>query len=638
MADRLVTRGPDDAGVWADPATGVALGHRRLSILDLSPAGHQPMVSASGRFVTVFNGEIYNFAVLRDELSKHGHRFRGHSDTEVLLAACEQWGVVEAIRRSTGMFAIVIWDAHQRVLHLVRDRLGEKPLYYGVCNGVLLFGSELKALRAHPAFSADIDRDALALFMRHAYIPAPWSIHVGIRKLLPGTILSVPLVGLPALPEPVPYWSAFEQVLAGLADPLPGGMDQAVDELDGLLGNVVAEQMVADVPLGAFLSGGIDSSLIVALMQSRSRRPVRTFSIGFKEGDYSEAIHAAAVAKHLGTDHTEHYVAPADALAVISDLPRIYDEPFADQSQIPTVLVSQMARRHVTVALTGDGGDELFGGYNRYFHATRIMRRLRWVPRDMRRALAAGILALSPGAWDILGIPLKSFLGGRIGEKAHKVASIIGSSSSDELYRRLVSIHDDPESVVLGAHEPRTAITTLGANPQLVGQVERMMHLDSVTYLPDDIMAKVDRGAMSVSLETRAPFLDHRIFSLAWRIPLAHKVAGNRGKLVLRKVLDRYVPRQLTERPKMGFGVPVGEWLRGPLREWAEALLSEERLRREGFLEPAKIRRLWSQQLSGGRNWESRLWSVLMFQAWWEALQRTSSQQSFFMKSARDLR
>jgi asparagine synthase (glutamine-hydrolysing) len=626
MANEMVHRGPDDHGVWIDERAGLALAHRRLSILDLSPLGHQPMASSSGRFTVVFNGEIYNFRSLRDELASTGATFCGHSDTEVVLAACEHWGLADTLPRLVGMFAIALWDSHARVLHLARDRMGEKPLYYGwLSDGTFVAASELKALRAHPSFAGEVDRDALSLYLRHGYLPAPHAIWRGIRKLPPGTVLSLKTETPAERPQPVSWWSARAVATMALVAPRLADAVTAEAELDRLLRDVVGGQLVADVPVGAFLSGGIDSSTVVAIMQAMSSRPVRTFTIGFREQGYDEAGHAMAVARHLGTEHTELYVTADEARAIIPRLPTIYDEPFADSSQIPTFLVSQLARRHVTVALTGDGGDELFGGYHRYFLMRSLWQKMNLLPHAVRRAVSGMITMIPPGGWDGLlsavrwALPAR-YRHGQAGDKAHKLARVLRAGRPEEIYLLLVSQWDGG-GLVIGGNEPATVLDdpTLLHNGDLV---ERMMLLDQLTYLPGDILAKVDRAAMAVSLETRVPLLDHRLVEFAWRLAPELRVQGGVGKLLLRRVLDRYVPRRLIERPKMGFGVPLADWLRGPLREWAEALLSEERLRREGFFHPEPIRVAWSEHLSGRRNWQYRLWAVLMFQAWWEGQKR----------------
>lgn len=624
MADTLVHRGPDDEGVWVDKEAGIALAHRRLSILDLSPAGHQPMASASGRYFIAFNGEIYNHLDLRSSLEKIGtgvtvlDQWRGHSDTETLLAGFDAWGIRAAIERCVGMFAFAVWDRKERVLTLGRDRLGEKPLYYGWQGGNFIFGSELKALKAHPSFHAAIDRDALCLFMRHNYIPAPHSIYQGIYKLPPGHLLTVSA----KQHEPVieAYWSLPNVAESGCRSSLVGSAQEVADELEHLLNSAVRQQMMADVPLGAFLSGGIDSSTVVALMQAQSDRPVKTFTIGFNEEGYNEAVHAKAVAHHLGTDHTELYVTPQQALDVIPNLPSLYCEPFADSSQIPTFLVSQLAKQHVTVSLSGDAGDELFSGYNRYVLGQKLWGKLSRVPVGLRAVAASGIRALPPGAWNTIAKPLRALAPNssrlaNFGDKLHKGAGVLAARRIDDLYLGLLT-HWNPEGVVLSGREPATLLN--GRPPPLSGldQVQRMMALDAMTYLPDDILVKVDRAAMGVSLEGRVPFLDHRVVEFAWRIPQSMKLRGGVGKWILREVLYRHVPKELMERPKMGFGVPIDHWLRGPLKDWAEALLDEGRLRREGFFNPGPIRNKWAEHLSGKRNWQYLLWDVLMFQAW----------------------
>jgi asparagine synthase (glutamine-hydrolysing) len=620
MARRIAHRGPDDAGTWLDDAAGMALAHVRLSILDVSPAGHQPMVSRSGRYVTVFNGEIYNHSELRARLPRAA--WRGHSDTEALLAGVEAWGLQETLRSAVGMFALALWDREERVLWLARDRMGEKPLYYGSQNGVFFFGSELKALRAHPEFAPDVDRDALALFLRHCYVPAPYSIYRGVRKLPPGTLLRLAASGSEEISS---YWSMAAAVAAGRDDPFTGSEEEAIGLLDAKIGAAVSLQRVADVPLGAFLSGGVDSSTVVALMQAQSPRPVKTFTIGLREPGYNEADHAKAVAGHLGTDHTELYVTPDEARSVIPALPELYDEPFGDSSQVPTHLVSKLARQQVTVSLSGDGGDELFGGYNRYFWGDRIWRKVGWMPGPVRRASGRLITSVPARTWSASYAALgnvvpRSLRIARLGDKLHKLADRMSAVDDiDDLYCSLVSEWKHPSEVVIGGREPPTLLSDRSAWPQGLGPEERMMYLDAMTYLPDDILAKVDRAAMGVSLESRVPLLDHRVVEFAWRLPMSMKIRGGQGKWILRQVLYRYVPRQLIERPKMGFGIPLGAWLRGPLKDWAEGLLEEGRLVREGFLRPEPIRHKWAEHLSGERDWEQPLWNVLMFQAWLES-------------------
>ncbi len=624
MAGTLHHRGPDDGGEWAEAGAGIALGFRRLAILDLSPAGHQPMVSASERYVIAYNGEVYNFEAMRQELANQNAApaFRGHSDTEVMLAAIEACGLEAAVKRFVGMFAFALWDRKERILHLVRDRLGIKPLYYGWAGDTLLFGSELKALRAHPAFRAEIDRNVLALFLRHNYIPSPYSIYKGVWKLPPGTILTLNGSGDA---KPTPYWSARDVAEAGLADPFSGTESEAIDSLDALLREAVGLRMVADVPLGAFLSGGVDSSAVVALMQAQSSRPVKTFSIGFRETGYDEAPFAKEVARHLGTDHTELYLSPEDAQAVIPTLPTLYDEPFSDSSQIPMFLVSQLARRHVTVSLSGDGGDELFAGYNRYFLGRSLWDRVGWIPAGLRRAAAGVLTAVPPRTMDALTGRMNPVLPSRlrhggISSKIVKVADTLRTDSPDAMYKTLVSHWEHPEALARGmaGGEPPTVLTDRAQWANLPDFTQRMMYLDLMTYLPDDILTKVDRASMGVSLEARVPLLDHRVVEFAWRTPMSLKLRDGQGKWLLRQVLYRYVPREMIERPKMGFGVPIDAWLRGPLRDWAEALLDERRLQEEGFFEPGPIRAKWSEHLSGRRNWSYHLWDILMFQAWHE--------------------
>lgn len=619
MARRIQTRGPDDSGVWMDEAAGLALAHRRLSILDLSPAGHQPMVSTCGRYVLVYNGEIYNHQDLREELERAGgaYDWRGHSDTETLLAALRHWGIQGALERLNGMFAFALWDASERTLFLARDRMGEKPLYYGRSGDTFLFGSELKALTAHPAWRGEVDRDALALYMRHNYVPAPWSIYRGIAKLPPAHFVAIRDGGRD-VGDPVCYWDLRRVAERGVAA-AAGEPEALTDELDALLRDAVGRRMMADVPLGAFLSGGYDSTTVVALMQAQSERPVKTFSIGFHEGEYNEAQHAKAVAKHLGTDHTELYVTPEEAMAVIPRLPTIYDEPFSDSSQIPTFLVSQMARRHVTVSLSGDGGDELFYGYGRYFAGERVWGALGRVPLPVRR-LAAWIAQHAPGRAleHAMAVLPKRLRIQHLADRLPKLAEVLAHQDGQSFYRSLVSHAKNPEELVLGASEPDTILSRPDRLPTLSGLREQMMLMDMMTYLPDDILTKVDRASMAVSLEARVPLLDHRLVEFAWRLPTDLKYRDGQGKWLLRQVLYRYVPRALMERPKMGFGVPIEHWLRGPLRDWAEALLDEKRLREEGFFDPVPIRRMWQEHLSGARRWHYHLWDVLMFQAWLE--------------------
>jgi asparagine synthase (glutamine-hydrolysing) len=619
MTDVIAHRGPDDQGAWQDDRHPLTLGHRRLSILDLSPEGHQPMASASGRYQIAYNGEIYNHGELRSELLAHGIVFRGHSDTEVLLAAVERWGLESALERMVGMFAFAIWDREKAELALVRDRFGEKPLYYTQVGDALLFGSELKALQRHPRWRGTIDRNALALYFRHNYMPAPYTIFEGVRKVVPGSI--VRFTGAPTSePALSTYWSSRAAAERGMANPLDGTDEEILDELDACLRRTIGDQMVADVPVGAFLSGGIDSSLVVALMQAGSSRPVRTFSIGFHERQFDEAQHARAVARHLGTDHVDAYVSPEEARGVIPQLPTLYDEPFADSSQIPTYLVAALARKHVTVSLSGDGGDELFGGYGRYAELMAMWDRLERWPKGLRTLVGRRIEgALRTSGARTLG-GLRGVLPSRArraisADRAFRMSRALAATEPESVYRELLSYWSEPSQLVPGAVEPVSLFSDFEGSARITDVGARMMYLDSVTYLPDDILVKVDRATMGVSLESRAPLLDHRVAELAWRIPQRTKIRGGEQKWVLKQLLYRYVPRELVDRPKMGFGVPVGDWLRGPLKEWAADLLSPERIRRDGLIDPAVVTRIWHEHLAGSGR-EAQLWGILMLQAW----------------------
>ena len=623
MTRALAHRGPDDEGIWLDRAAGVAFGHRRLAIIDVSAAGHQPMHSASGRYVIILNGEIYNYEELRSDLNAAGNRieWRGHSDTEVLLAGFEFWGIKPTLERASGMFAFACWDRHERSLTLARDRLGEKPLYYGRANGpssIFLFASELKALRQHPDFNAEIDRQALGQFVRYLDVPAPRSIYRGISKLPPGAMLTL-REGDPE-PDIELYWSGLEIARSGVANPVTLQPGEATDLLERTLERAVGRQMVADVPLGAFLSGGVDSSTVVAVMQKISARPVKTFTIGFHEAGYNEAEHAKAVARHLGTDHTELYVTGEEAMDVIPSLPTMYDEPFADSSQIPTHLVAALARQRVTVSLSGDGGDELFGGYERYRLAAGLWNRIASVPMPLRAGAGRILSRIPASAWTRLADAAEPFVPrsakvSRFGDKVHKGVQMLSSPSLERVYEHLLTQWDDPAEVVVG-FEPKDGSPHDDVDFGGLAGVEWMMARDMLGYLSDDILAKVDRAAMAVSLETRVPLLDPEVVELAWRFPLDLKIRAGTTKWILRQVLYRHVPPALIERPKMGFGVPLGAWLRGPLRDWAEDLIDERRLAAEGFFHPAPVRGAWHALLGGDPRQELRMWTVLMFQSW----------------------
>lgn len=617
MSDTLFLRGPDDSGVWIDTDRGIALGHRRLAIIDLSPLGHQPMHSADGRYVIVFNGEIYNFQQLRKQLESLGHTFRGHSDTEIMLAAFCEWGVLEATKRFNGMFAFALWDRQERVLHLGRDRMGEKPLYYGWIGQTLVFASELKAFKAYPHFQPEIDRDALAAFLRYSYIPAPYSIYKNIYKLPPATILS--WNGINAYPQPQPYWSMKEVAELGITQQFPGSEAEAIEQIESLLKDAVGLRMMADVPLGAFLSGGIDSSTVVALMQSQSSQPIKTFTIGFNEKGYNEAEYAKAVAQHLGTNHTELYLSADNALAVIPKLPQLYDEPFSDVSQIPTFLVSQLAREHVTVSLSGDGGDELFAGYSRYFFANNLWNKIAWMPKPVRQAIAHALKGLSHPSFSHIGptaIGKKNY--SSLARYIENGSKVMAMTEADTLYTHVISHWKQPTSIVRDSSEIFTSIRDRNQWANIPEFIQQMMYVDSVSYLPDDILVKLDRASMGVSLEGRIPFLDHRVVELAWQMPLSLKVRQNQSKWLLRKILYKYVPSALIDRPKMGFNVPIGNWLRGSLRDWSESLLDEKKLQQQGFLNFKPIHQKWQEHLRGESNWEYYLWDILMFQAWLE--------------------
>lgn len=627
MAHAVRHRGPDAAGSWADPAAGISVGHRRLAILGVGATGAQPMISASGRHVLVYNGEIYNHMEIRQRLQKRGRApdWRGTSDTETLLAAIEELGLDEALDAAKGMFAFALWNRALRQLKLIRDRFGEKPLYYGWQGSgrarSFLFGSELAALEAHPDFEARIARNVLPELLRHGHVGEDRSIYENIRKVRPGEIVTVSLDD--PSPSRVSYWNghAIATDRGGEQMTHVDDLGDTVDQLESRLLKAVELQMVSDVPLGAFLSGGIDSSTIVALMQRVSSRPVLTFSIGFSEARYNEAEFARAVSQHIGTDHTDLYVSDRDLLDVVPRLPYIYDEPFADSSQIPTFLVAQLARRDVTVALSGDGGDELFSGYDRYRQAERLLKIARRVPRGLRSGGAAAIRALPIGVLDML---LASFRRPAFGKEPngqwlHRMADYMRCASTDDLHRKLVSRWRFPEEAVLDVAPAPTLLDDNAPSRGDLCDVERMMQLDMLTYLPDDILTKVDRATMAVSLESRAPFLDPDVARFAWSLPRDLKLRNGTSKWILRQVLYKHVPKELVDRPKMGFEVPIGPWLRGPLRDWADALLAPERLRREGWFDADVVNRHWREHLSGKCNWGMHLWNVLAFQGWLES-------------------
>jgi asparagine synthase (glutamine-hydrolysing) len=619
MVETLTHRGPDQEGIWTEESS-LVLAHRRLAVLDLSASASQPMTSDCGRYVIVFNGEIYNHRDIRSQLCKED--WRGTSDTETLLAAFQTWGVSRTLQKIVGMFAIALWDRHVKELTLARDRFGEKPLFYGWQGGSLLFGSELKSLTVHPGWQGELDRNALTLYVKFGYVPLPLSIWRGISKLPPGSFLTLPLdLDIGELPKPIYFWRAVDLINLGETHTVDDVA--AVKDLELVLGDAISGQMVADVPIGAFLSGGVDSSAVVALMQQQTTIPVKTFSIGFSESGYDEAKYAQAVATHLGTDHSELYVSGSDAFEVIPKLPDMYDEPFADSSQIPTFLIASLARTDVTVSLTGDGADELFGGYNRHVLGPSILKFLGFLPLMLRRIATHSITAVSPSTWDFLAqlIPGKSTQP-MFGDRAHKLANILTVRDLEEMYTRLVSYELNPGSIVIGSNsgplnQPLWAKQEM-MKVDCIDQRGRMMFNDTLAYLTDDILCKVDRAAMSASLETRAPFLDHRVAEFAWGLPTNMKIREGSSKWLVRQLLYKYVPKDLIERPKQGFGVPIGEWLRGPLRDWAEYHLAEPRLREQGFLYAEPIRLRWKDHLKGRRNWQHFLWNVLMFQVWLE--------------------
>lgn len=614
MADILRVRGPDDHGAWVDAAAGIALGHRRLAVIDVSSSGHQPMQSASGRLTISYNGELYNTDELRRELKNTGSRFRGHSDTETLLEACDRWGVEAAVKRASGMFAFALWNSEERVLYLARDRVGIKPLYWGWQGDTLFFGSQMKAFAPHPEWHPELNMDAVASFARFGYVPSPHAIYKGMAKLDAGHILRVDSKGGHNFTR---YWNIEDIAAQGQSIAKNTSDIDATDELERVLRTAVRRHMISDVPTGAFLSGGIDSSTVAALMQIESAGPIKTFSIGFADDAFDEAAHAKAVANHIGSDHTELYIAPRDAMAAIPNLPDWYDEPFADSSQIPTHLVSRLARGDVTVALSGDGGDELFGGYNRYMWGERIRRGLMWMPAPVRHGLSGAIGRLPASFWDAtFGMVPESRRPVQAGGKIQKLAGLLALRNRSELYRHLVSQWRHPEILVRGGVEQPTAMDDTALAGRMPDYMSWMQLMDMRGYLPDDILTKVDRASMAVSLEARVPILDPEVVKLAWSLPRNMKIRDGESKWLLRRVLHRHVPKALVERPKMGFGVPIGDWLKGDLREWAEDLLDHEKIESDGIFNPAPVRRMWDDHIAGRRNAQYPLWVILMFQAW----------------------
>ena len=627
MNSTISHRGPDTNGAWSDKNSGIVLGHQRLSIIDVSSSGNQPMQSSSGRYILTYNGEIYNYLKIRKELEMNNPniKWKGKSDTEILLESIDFWGIELTLQKIQGMFAFGIWDQKMRCLILARDRIGEKPLYYGWQgegnNRVFLFGSELKALKVHPEFNGQINRDAIALQLRHNCIPAPYTIYKDIYKLLPGNYLELKHNDLKKelLSYPKKYWSLTSSLMYGNKNQLKLNEDEIQKDLEKNLKISVKKQMISDVPIGAFLSGGVDSSIVVALMQSQSHQPVKTFTVGFNENEYNEAKFAKKIAKHLGTNHTELYVSPKTAMEVIPKISTIYDEPFSDSSQIPTFLVSQLTKQHVKVAISGDGGDELFCGYNRYKMSEKFSSIFRFMPFTLRKTLASTIQSISPHNLDKISrfIPILD-QPTNFGDKIHKAADVLNTKNFSDIYYTLCSHWKNPTEIVLNSKEPGTLLTKFKPNINYLDTQQQMMALDFLTYLPDDILVKVDRAAMASSLETRVPFLDHNLIEYVFKIPHSLKFRNGHGKWILKKILNQYVPKNLTERPKMGFEIPLGSWLRGPLRDWAENLLNEKRLNQENFFNTKLVRDKWLEHLNGKKNWHHHLWDILMFQAWLE--------------------
>ncbi len=607
MRQTMIHRGPDDAGLWVDAPTGVGLAHNRLSVMDLSPNGHQPMQSFCGRYMLAYNGEIYNFLKIRDDLKKEGCAFEGGGDTRVLVEAVSRWGLFRTIRQCNGMFAFALWDKEKQKLFLVRDRMGKKPLYYGWAGNCFIFASELKALRQHPDFSGNIDQGALTSFLKTSYVPAPYSIYKGIYKVMPGAILSITRRDISERADvetlrqkETVYWSVLNAAGNGIKNPFQYTEAEAVRALDALLLDAVSCRMDSDVPLGALFSGGIDSSIVVSLMQEISPCPVKTFTVGFSSRDMDEAVHAKKLARHLGTDHTEIYVTGKEAMDIVPNLPKIYDEPFADSSEIPMTLISKLARTKVTVALTGDGGDELFGGYRRYHRGVKAWKANRFAPRFLRHGLAGLIARQKPA----------------VESKLIKFERDLRAEDSLAMYVNRITGCMAPLSLAVNGFEPRSFCLETTRDAHITNAANQMMLMDLIDYLPDNNLVKVDRASMSASLELRSPFLDYRVVEFAWRLPLHMKMKHGKGKIILKTILNRHAPQELTDRPKRGFGAPVADWLAGDLREWAEAMLSETRLRQGGLLNPDMVRSLWSAFLAGRRKLHVILWNILMFQAW----------------------
>lgn len=624
MADAIAHRGPDSEGVWLDRACGIAIAHRRLAIIDISANGAQPMISHGGRFVVAFNGEIYNFRQVRERLdAKRQIQWKGTSDTEVLLEAIHEWGLSGALRQCVGMFALCLWDRQERRLSFARDRFGEKPLSVATMGGSIIFGSELSALRRHPDWKSNLSLDSIASYLRLSYVPSPYSVFENVRRVAPGTVLSTVIDDAcnagPFLEEP--YWSVAEDIEPVRSSRNDISANDAVTQVEAALLETVDRQMISDVPLGAFLSGGIDSSVVVAMMSARAGNRVKSFTVGFHEGGYNEADDARLVAKHFGTEHHELYIPAKEAIETIPRLSTKYDEPFADSSQLPTLLVSEFARGHVTVALTGDGGDELFSGYNRYSWAPAIWNRLQYFPIGWRQLIARTMNAISPRIWESgYGLGAAFMPASRrqrnVGDKMHKLAATIQTASPRELYTFLISLWTEPEQLLTGGHEHKCRALSAAFNPASEDYVSWMMKTDAATYLPDDILVKVDRASMSVGLEARAPFLDHELVQLVWRLPQKFRTMDGRGKWLLRQVLYKHIPREMVDRPKAGFAIPLDIWLRGPLRKWADSILVPSRLESRGILRSAPVMTKWKEHLSGQRNWQYQIWAVLMLQTW----------------------